>query len=90
MNVLITGAKGFVGRNLVENLKAIRDGKNRTRPAIHIDTIWEYDLDTPRSVLEEGCRAADFVFHLAGVTGPRTRWSSRKATLAFPRSCWSC
>lgn len=71
MNVLITGAKGFVGRNLVENLKAVRDGKNRTRPDIRIDEIFEYDLDTPRSVLEEGCRKADFVFHLAGVNRPK-------------------
>ena len=71
MNILITGAKGFVGRNLVENLKAIRDGKNPTRPALRIDEIYEYDLGTERSVLEAGCRKADFVFHLAGVNRPR-------------------
>ena len=71
MNILITGAKGFVGRNLVENLKAIRDGKNRTRPNIQIDELYEYDLDTPREILEAGCREADFVFHLAGVNRPK-------------------
>ena len=60
MNILITGANGFVGRNLVENLKAIRDGKNRTRPGISIGALYEYDLDTPRAVLEEGCANADF------------------------------
>ena len=71
MNILITGAKGFVGRNLAENLKAIRDGKNRTRPNIQIDELYEYDLDTPREILEAGCREADFVFHLAGVNRPK-------------------
>ena len=83
MNVLITGAKGFVGRNLAENLKAIRDGKNRTRPGIHIDTIWEYDLDTPRAVLEEGCAKADFVFHLAGVNRPRDPAEFEKGNFGF-------
>ena len=83
MNILITGAKGFVGRNLAENLKAIRDGKNRTRPEIHIDEIWEYDLDTPRSVLEEGCREADFVFHLAGVNRPKDPAEFEKGNFGF-------
>ena len=46
MNILVTGAKGFAGRNIVENLKCIRDGKNRTRPSIHIGNIYEYDIDT--------------------------------------------
>lgn len=71
MNILITGANGFVGWNLVQNLKAIRDGKNCTRPNIQIDTLYEYDLDTPQSVLAEGYRRADFVFHLAGVNRPK-------------------
>ena len=71
MNILITGAAGFVGKNLVENLKTVRDGKNRTRPALAIGEIWEYDLGTPASVLEEACEKADFVFHLAGVNRPK-------------------
>ncbi|MBR4874098.1 MAG: capsular polysaccharide biosynthesis protein CapF [Clostridia bacterium] len=71
MNILITGAAGFVGKNLVENLKTVRDGKNRTRPALEIGEIWEYDLGTPASVLEEACEKADFVFHLAGVNRPQ-------------------
>ena len=83
MNVLITGAKGFVGRNLVENLKALRDGKNRTRPDLRIDEIYEYDLDTPRSVLEEGCRKADFVFHLAGVNRPKDPAEFEKGNFGF-------
>ena len=52
MNILVTGAKGFVGRNLVENLKNIRDGKNRTRPNIHVDNIYEYDIDSTPEQLE--------------------------------------
>lgn len=71
MNILITGAKGFVGRNLVENLKAIRDDRNRTRPKLQIGELYEYDLDSPRTVLEAGCAKADFVFHLAGVNRPK-------------------
>ena len=70
MNILITGAKGFVGRNLVENLKNIRDGKNRAR-RIGVDQIFEYDLDTDPALLEGFCREADFVFHLAGVNRPK-------------------
>ena len=83
MNILITGAKGFVGRNLVENLKAIRDGKNRTRPSIQIGTLYEYDLDTPRAVLEEACREADFVFHLAGVNRPQDPADFRRGNFGF-------
>ena len=71
MNILITGAKGFVGKNLVENLKNIRDGKNRTRPNIVIDEIYEYDIDSTSAELDEYCRKADFVFNLAGVNRPK-------------------
>lgn len=71
MNILITGAKGFVGRNLVENLKNIRDGKNRTRPSIKIDEIFEFDIDTEKALLDDYCRKADFVFNLAGVNRPK-------------------
>ena len=70
MNVLITGSNGFVGRNLVENLKNIRDGKNRTRPDIHIDNIYEFDLSSAPGDMEKYCASCDFVFHLAGVNRP--------------------
>ena len=70
MNILITGSAGFAGRNLVENIKNIRDGKNRTRPDLTITTIYEYDTDSPPSLLEEACAHCDFVFHLAGVNRP--------------------
>ena len=71
MNILVTGAKGFTGKNLVENLKNIRDGKNRTRPNIKIDQIYEFDIDTDKSLLDEYCAKADFVFNLAGVNRPK-------------------
>lgn len=71
MNILVTGAKGFTGKNLVENLKNIRDGKNKTRPNIIIDDIFEYDIDTDASLLDEYCAKADFVFNLAGVNRPK-------------------
>ena len=71
MKILVTGAKGFVGRNLVENLKNIRDGKNRTRPELVIEDIFEYDIDTDPKCLEDFCKNADFVFHLAGVNRPK-------------------
>jgi UDP-2-acetamido-2,6-beta-L-arabino-hexul-4-ose reductase len=71
MNVLITGAKGFVGKNLVANLKNIRDGKDRTTGLDPDLNILEYDLDTDRTLLETYCESADFVFHLAGVNRPK-------------------
>lgn len=71
MNVLVTGAAGFLGRNLVENLKAIRDGKNRTRPNLHIDKIYEYDINNSQEELDSFCTDCDFVFNLAGVNRPK-------------------
>ncbi len=71
MNILVTGAKGFVGKNLVQSLKCIRDGKDKTRPALSIGEIYEYDLDTAPALLEDYCKNADFVFNLAGVNRPK-------------------
>ena len=71
MNILVTGAKGFVGKNLVANLKNIKENKNRTRPNIKIDEIYEYDIDTDPALLDAFCEKADFVFNLAGVNRPR-------------------
>ena len=71
MNILITGAAGFVGRNLTEALKAIRDNKDRRFPDLTIGELYLYDLGTDEAVLEEGCKHADFVFHLAGVNRPK-------------------
>ena len=71
MNILITGAKGFVGKNLVYNLRNIMESKNRTRPGIAIEAIYEYDIDTDPALLDEYCAQADFVFNLAGVNRPK-------------------
>ena len=70
MKILVTGAKGFVGNNLCAALKNICDGKDRTRPAIQISEIYEYDIDTAPELLDEYCAKADFVFNLAGVNRP--------------------
>ena len=71
MNILITGAAGFVGKNLTAALQCIRDGRDKRHPGLSIDGLYLYDLDSPGEVLEEGCRKADFVFHLAGVNRPQ-------------------
>ena len=71
MKILVTGAKGFVGKNLVANLKNIQENKDRTRPGIVIDEIFEYDIDTDPALLEAFCKEADFVFNLAGVNRPK-------------------
>ncbi|MBR4050024.1 MAG: NAD-dependent epimerase/dehydratase family protein [Clostridia bacterium] len=71
MNILVTGAKGFVGKNLCEGLKNIRDGKDRTHPDLKIGNIFECDIDTPVEAIDEFCAQADFVFNLAGVNRPQ-------------------
>lgn len=71
MNILVTGAKGFVGRNLVENLKNIRDGKDRTHPSLQIEAIYEFDMDNTEDELDSYCASCDFVFNLAGVNRPK-------------------
>ena len=71
MDILVTGAKGFVGKNLCESLKNIRDGKDRTRPELTIGEIFEYDIDTDPALLDEYCAKASFVFNLAGINRPQ-------------------
>lgn len=71
MTILVTGAHGFVGQNLCAALRNLQEGKDRTRPALVIDEIYEYDLDTEPALLDEFCAKADFVFHLAGVNRPQ-------------------
>lgn len=73
MDILITGAAGFVGKNLTASLQCIRDGKDRTHPGLEIGTIYCYDVDSPEELLEEACRKADFVFNLAGVNRPQNQ-----------------
>lgn len=83
MNILVTGARGFVGRNLVCNLENLRDGKNRTRPNLKIDEILTYDLDSAPEQLDDYCRRADFVFNLAGVNRPQDPEDFRKGNFGF-------
>jgi len=71
MRILVTGAKGFVGRNLCEALKNLRDGKDKTRPSLKIDEVWEYDIDSVYEQLQDWCQKANFVFNLAGVNRPK-------------------
>ena len=71
MRILVTGAKGFVGKNLCATLENLRSGKDRTRPCLSVEEIYAYDLDTPPALLDSYCAGADFVFHLAGVNRPQ-------------------
>ena len=83
MNILVTGAKGMVGTALVNNLKNIRDNKNKTRPNLYIGEIYEYDLDSTQEQLEEYCQKADFVFNLAGVNRPENPEDFMKGNFGF-------
>ena len=82
MNILITGAKGFVGKNLTETLKTIRDGKNRTT-GLSIGEIYEYDIDTDPALLGQYCQKADFVFNLAGVNRPQNQEEFMQGNFGF-------
>ena len=83
MKILVTGAKGFVGRNLVENLKNIRDGKNRTRPGLAIEEIYEYDRENTLEELDRFCADCDFVFNLAGVNRPQDPKEFQEGNFGF-------
>ena len=82
MRILVTGAKGFVGKNLVASLKNIQEGKDTTR-AIQIEDIYEYDIDSALSELELYCSRCDFVFHLAGVNRPDDDEEFMKGNFGF-------
>ena len=73
MKILVTGAKGFVGKNLCVSLNNLKDGKDRTRPNLAIEEVYEYDIDSTLSQLDEYCLKADFVFNLAGVNRPQNQ-----------------
>ena len=83
MKILITGAAGALGRNLVENLKAIRDGKNRTRPNLSIDAIYEYDRNNTETDLDRFCSDCDFIVHAAGVNRPQNTSEFMEGNFGF-------
>ena len=83
MKILVTGAAGFVGRNLVENLKNLRDGKNRTRPTLRIDEIYEVTRESTPEDLDRYCADCDFVFNLAGVNRPKDPAEFREGNFGF-------
>ncbi len=86
MNILITGAAGFVGKNLTAALQSIKDGKDRTHPSLEIGELYLYDIDTPQAVLEEACQKADFVFNLAGVNRPQDPKEFMEGNFGFASS----
>ncbi len=83
MNILITGARGFVGKNLVEALKSIRDGKDKTYGISTDLNIFEYDIDSKPGDLDEYCKKADFVFNLAGVNRPQNQEEFMQGNFGF-------
>ncbi len=83
MKILVTGAKGFVGKNLCASLKSIRDGKDRTRPELQISDIFEYDIDTSPELLDAYCAECDFVFNLAGVNRPKSQEEFMQGNFGF-------
>ena len=83
MKILVTGALGFVGKNLCSALANIRDGKDKTHKGLVIDEIFEYDIDTDTALLDEYCRECDFVFNLAGVNRPQNSEEFMQGNFGF-------
>ena len=83
MRILVTGAKGFVGKNLCWALKNIQTGKDKTHPGLLIDEVWEYDVDSVPEQLSEWCQKADFVFNLAGVNRPQNQEEFMQGNFGF-------
>ena len=80
---MVTGAKGFVGKNLVCALNNLKDGKDRTRPELKIDAVYEYDIENTAAELDEYCAQADFVFNLAGVNRPKDSEEFKRGNFGF-------
>lgn len=83
MNILITGAAGFVGKNLSAALHCLQNGTDRTRPGLSIGELYLYDKDSPAELLEEACEKADFVFNLAGVNRPKEQEEFMEGNFGF-------
>lgn len=90
MKILVTGAAGALGHNLVENLKAIRDGKNRTRPNLKIDAIYEYDRENTEEDLNRFCSDCDFIVHAAGVNRPKETSEFMEGNFGFTSTLLDC
>ena len=83
MKILVTGAKGFVGKNLCWALKNIRDGKDRRFPELSIEEVFEYDIDSKPEELDAWCKECDFVFNLAGVNRPQNQEEFMQGNFGF-------
>ena len=83
MKILVTGSEGFVGKNLVWNLRELMEGRNRTRPGLSVTGIFEYDRYSRPEELREACKQADFVFNLAGVNRPKDEAEFMEGNLGF-------
>lgn len=83
MKILVTGAKGFVGKNLVAALQNIKEGKDRTHPSLNVEEIYSYDIDSSAGLLEEACKNADFIFNLAGVNRPQNTEEFMQGNFGF-------
>ncbi len=90
MKILVTGAAGFVGKNLVSVLKNIKNGNDKTRPQIKIEEIFEYDIDTEPELLDSFCKEADFVFNIAGVNRPENPEEFMKGNFGFSSILIDC
>lgn len=86
MNILVTGAHGFVGKNLVAALEAVRDGKDRTRGALQVGEVDTFGSSDTQETLEAYCRRADFVFHLAGVNRPKEAAEFQRGNAALTQT----
>lgn len=83
MKILVTGAKGFVGKNLCWALKNIQAGKDKTHPGLTVEEVFEYDLDSTPAELDAWCQNADFVFNLAGVNRPKDQSEFMEGNFGF-------
>ena len=83
MRILVTGAKGFVGKNLCAQLNNIREGKDKTHPELSIESVYEYDIDNTVEELDSYCKDCDFVFNLAGVNRPQNQEEFMQGNFGF-------
>lgn len=90
MNILVAGANGFVGKNLVEALKNLKSGKDRTRPNLKIEEVYVYDISSTNEELDLFCKNADFVFNLAGVNRPKEQTEFMQGNFGFASDLLNC